>query len=161
MVIPAQHPSFCYQLQLKPVPCNSSILHLSRPMTKLCLSSLFSISPAEFYSSNNLTNNQLNKQTNNYINILYFVKHKHLFVYQVGSFILHILILSQFFLSKLTKKACRLVKKVTVSLIDKMERRFCKSKDISVAAVAVVLIVLLMMSQMMLCLLLQMGAMDG
>lgn len=31
-----------------------SILHLSRPMNKLCTSSLFSISLAEFYSSNNL-----------------------------------------------------------------------------------------------------------
>lgn len=32
----------------------SAILHLRRPMAKLCLSSLFSISLAEFYSSNNL-----------------------------------------------------------------------------------------------------------
>lgn len=34
--------------------CVQSILHLHRPMTKLCLSCIFSISLAEFFNSNNL-----------------------------------------------------------------------------------------------------------
>lgn len=37
----------------------SAILHLIRPMTKLCLSDLFSISLAEFYSSDKLKLNLL------------------------------------------------------------------------------------------------------
>ena len=41
----------------------SAILHLRRPMSKICLSTLFSISLAEFFSSNNLksTLNTINK----------------------------------------------------------------------------------------------------
>lgn len=34
--------------------CVQSILHLHRPMTKLCFSCIFSISLAEFFNSNNL-----------------------------------------------------------------------------------------------------------
>lgn len=53
MVVTRAIRDFCSFLRRLPVArCN--ILHLSRPMTKLCTSSLFSISLAEFYSSNNL-----------------------------------------------------------------------------------------------------------
>ncbi|CAI9738542.1 Hypothetical predicted protein [Octopus vulgaris] len=38
----------------KPIDRIDSILHLHRPMTKLCLSSIFTIYLAEFFSSNSL-----------------------------------------------------------------------------------------------------------
>ena len=53
MVVTRASRDFCSYIKQLPVSrCNN--LHLSRPMTKLCTSSLFSISLAEFYSSNNL-----------------------------------------------------------------------------------------------------------
>lgn len=42
--------------------CVESKLHLIRPMTKLCFSSIFSISLAEFFSSNNLKSKTLTQK---------------------------------------------------------------------------------------------------
>jgi len=62
MVLLRAHRCCSFERESLRSPPRCSILHLRRPMSKLCTSDLFSISLAEFYSSNNL---ELSKSTLN------------------------------------------------------------------------------------------------
>lgn len=123
MVLTRACRDYCsFYSQLPVSRCN--ILHLSRPMSKLCTSPLFSISLAEFYSSNNLKitinfENSENKQLNDH-NLTEFNKFNSASVFRTScgfEFLLSVLIL----IECLFTKECHWMKIVKVSQISDVD----------------------------------------